>query len=93
MWKTGIMFYVLSGPFVFMTFALFYTTRLKEDMFCTLANFGYDDAKILENPDLFKVDTNSPYSADVQIIHKCLKDEDRYNGEFKDHAAWRWPIF
>jgi hypothetical protein len=66
MWKTGIMFYILAGPFVWMTLGLFYTTNLKKDMFCTLANFGYDEAKILDTANMVETDQNHDfYSEDV----------------------------
>ena len=69
MWKTGIMFYILAGPFVWMTLILFYTTDLKQDMFCTLANFGYDAEAmeaIVDNQNLVSTDPNDPnFTVDV----------------------------
>lgn len=95
MWKMGIMFYILAGPFVWMTLILFYTTSLKKDMFCTLANFGYDeDAAILDTDYKVVIDLTTPqYSDEVQRIAACIGDEDRYNGKFAEHASWRWPVF
>lgn len=42
MWMKGIMIYAIAGPLVWITAVLFYSTHLKRDMFCTVADFGYE---------------------------------------------------